>query len=83
MLYLVKSDLGDNMAAVSNAQKIATEKYLKKTYDEIKIRVPKGQKEIIQEHAESMKESTNSFINRAISYTINFDNMDKNQGADN
>lgn len=71
------------MAAVSNAQKIATEKYLKKTYDEIKIRVPKGQREIIQEHAESMNESANSFINRAISYTMNLDNMDKNQGADN
>lgn len=71
------------MSPVSEAKKKANERFTKKTYDEIKIRVPKGQKEIIQEHAKSMKESTNSFINRAISYTMNLDNMDKNQGADN
>lgn len=70
------------MAAVSNAQKIATEKYLKKTYDEIKIRVPKGQKEIIKDHAESMNESTNAFINRAIDHTIKLDYEGKNKGVD-
>ena len=39
--------------------------YLKK-FDEIKIRVPKGEKDHIKEYAESMGESVNVFINRAI-----------------
>jgi predicted HicB family RNase H-like nuclease len=43
---------------------------MKANYDEIKIRVPKGKKEVIQAHAESQKESTNAFIGRAIDEAI-------------
>lgn len=44
-------------------------RYLEKL-DEIKVRVPKGRKAEIQAHAESMGETTNGFIKRAIDETI-------------
>lgn len=44
-----------------------------KAYDEIKVRVPKGEKEKIQAHAEKYGESLNGFINRAIEKTIKMD----------
>jgi len=50
----------------SKAQQKAVSKYMKANYDEIKIRIPKGEKEIIQAFAEQNGESTNSFIYRAI-----------------
>ena len=36
--------------------------------------VPKGEKDLIQAHAEAHGESTNGFINRAISETVERDN---------
>ena len=56
--------------AVSKAQQRAVTKYMKENYDEIKVRMPKGQKGIIQAHAEANGESVNGFINRAISETM-------------
>lgn len=50
---------------VSAAQRKATDKYLEK-FDEMKIRVPAGQKVAVKAHAESMGESLNSFLSRAI-----------------
>ena len=61
---------------VSKAQQKAVSKYMKENYDEIKARIPKGQKEIIKTHAEVHGESLNSFINRAISET-----MERDKGA--
>ena len=58
------------MGKTSSAVK---DRYNAKTYDEIKIRVPKGQKDLIQAHAEVQGESTNGFINRAISETMERD----------
>ena len=52
--------------AVSKAQQKAVSKYMKQNYDEIKVRVEKGQKEAIKTHAESMGESVNGYINRLI-----------------
>lgn len=57
---------------VSVAQRKATNKYLEK-FDEIRTRVPKGRKEIIQAHAEAQGESVNGFINRAIDETMERD----------
>ena len=48
----------------------ASRKYHKEKLEEIKFRVPKGQKARILEHAKSRGESTNSFIYRAINETI-------------
>lgn len=46
-------------------RKKANETYLAKL-DEIKVRVPKGEKDLIRGYAESMGESVNGFIQRAI-----------------
>ena len=51
------------MGKTSSAVK---DKYNAKAYDEIKVRVFKGNKDKIKTHAESMGESVNGFINRAI-----------------
>ncbi len=61
------------MSPLSEARRRANEKYNAKAYDEIKVRAPKGQKEIIQAHADSKGESLNGFINRAIDETIDRD----------
>lgn len=58
------------MGKTSSAVK---DRYNAKVYDEIKLRVAKGRKEIIQNHAVTMNESTTAFINRAIMETIQRD----------
>lgn len=58
--------------SVSEAQKKASVKYLEKL-DEIRIRMPKGQKNVIKAHAEAHSESVNGFINRAIEETMERD----------
>ncbi len=55
---------------VSKAQQKAVKEYMKKNYDELKVRVQKGQKEVIKAHAERKGESLNGFIKRAIDETI-------------
>ena len=55
------------------ARRRANEKYNAKTYEEIKVRVHKGQKEVIKAHAEKNGESVNGFVNRAINETIQRD----------
>lgn len=55
--------------AVSEAQKKASVKYLEKL-DEIRIRMPKGKKELIKAHADAKGESVNGFINRAVDETM-------------
>lgn len=50
----------------TEARRRANEKYNAKAYDEIKVRVSKGNKDIIKAHAESKGESLNGFVNRAI-----------------
>ena len=56
--------------ASSEAQKRATAKWQKEKVEEIKFRVPMGQKNRILDHAKSRGESTNAFIYRAINETI-------------
>ena len=51
------------MGKTSNASK---DKYNAKAYDDIRLRVPKGQKEKIQAFAEANGETVNGFINRLI-----------------
>lgn len=59
--------------AVSKAQQKAVSKYMKKNYDEIKVRVKKGERDIIRAHAESKAESVNAFVKRAIKETMERD----------
>ena len=58
--------MGKTSAAVKN-------RYAAKVYDRINLTVKKGQKNIIQAHAEQQGESINAFINRAIDETISND----------
>lgn len=54
---------GERVGKTSSAVK---DRYNAKAYDEIKVRVGKGRKQIIQAYADSRGESVNGFINRAI-----------------
>lgn len=51
---------------VSEAKKRANEKYSKKAYDSILMRVHKGEKEKIMAHAKEHDGSLNKFLNRAV-----------------
>lgn len=48
--------------------------YAKKTYDDVRLQVKKGKKEVIKAHAQAHSESVNGFINRAIDETMERDN---------
>lgn len=54
----------------SEAQRRAIAKWQREKVEEIKFRVPMGEKKRIQEHAQVMGESTNAFIYRAVSEAI-------------
>ena len=58
----------------TEAQAKAAKKYLKESVEDIRIRVPKGDKAKVQEHAAAMGESMNSFVVRAIDETMERDN---------
>ena len=51
--------------------------WITKAYDRINLTVPKGQKDLIQAHAEAQGESTNGFINRVISEMMERDGKPK------
>ena len=57
-------------------------RYMAKAYDRISLIVPKGQKELIQAHAEAQGESTNGFINRAITNQMERDNSSSTDTAE-
>lgn len=60
--------------APTDAQKKARDKWLSEKVEDIRFRVPKGKKAIIQEHAAKQGESVNAFINRAVDEAISRDN---------
>lgn len=60
--------------APSDAQRRAISKWQKEKVEEIKFRVPKGTKEIIQMHATRHQESVNAFLLRAARETMDRDN---------
>lgn len=57
----------------TEAQLRASRKYQQEKLDNITFRVPKGEKESIQEHAKTQGESTNAFIYRAVKETMQRD----------
>ena len=62
--------------AVPKSNQKAVAKYCKNHYDELKLRVPKGEKELIKAHAEKFDGgSVNAFIQRAIAETMERDNQ--------
>ena len=52
--------------AISKAQQRATAKYIKNNYDDIKIRIPKGERDKIRAFAELRGMSLNAFVYAAI-----------------
>lgn len=66
-----------NYTGYTDARKRANEKYLSDSVEDVRIRVPKGQKAVIKEHAENQGESMNQFVIRAINETME---RDSNQG---
>lgn len=58
--------------AQTEAQLRASKKYHEK-FDNLQIRVPQGEKELIARHAASRQESLNAFVRRAIAQTIQQD----------
>lgn len=48
-------------------------KWVKEKLDRVNLTLPKGRKDIIKNHAEAHGESLNSFINRAITETMERD----------
>lgn len=60
---------------ISEAKKRANRKYDSKAYDQMVIRVKKGDKAIIAAHADKHGESINTFLKRAVYNQIELDNM--------
>jgi len=58
----------------TDARRRASAKYLHESVEDIRIRVPKGQKSVIKAHADAMNESMNAFILRAITEAMQRDN---------
>ena len=52
----------DNKGRYTEAQKRSAEKYLQEKVEDIRIRVPKGQKALIKAHAEAQGKSLNQVI---------------------
>ena len=51
---------------ITPAQRKAVSKYESANYDKILIRMPKGKRDKVKDHAGSRGESVNQFVNRAI-----------------
>lgn len=58
------------MSPASKAQQKAVNKYMKENYDRVNLTLPRGKKDVIQEHVNTTGESVNGFINRAIDETM-------------
>ena len=61
------------MAIKSDAQRKAVAKYNAANYDRIELRVEKGKKDMLKDHAVKMGETLNSFVNRAIDQAMEND----------
>ena len=57
----------------TDARRKASQKYLHEKVEDIKIRVPNGQKQIIKDYAESKGKSLNQFVTDAINYSMEHD----------
>lgn len=64
---------------VTPKQQACVNRYIAKAYDRINLTLPKGQKALIQEHAESKGESVNGCIQRFIKEGMERDKEDDNE----
>lgn len=68
---------------VSESQKRASQKYITEKTDEVKVRVPKGQKQKYAEKAKQNGESLNAIINRLLEKWYQMEREDKNNASNN
>lgn len=61
------------MKKTSEAMRKAIDKYNREKVDELKIRVPKGKKQAIEDVAKSQGESINGYVKKAIRGQIKAD----------
>lgn len=66
--------------AYTQASNKAVQKYNKNNYDDLRIRVRKGQAEIIKAHAEAQGLSLNAYINKLIAEDMGEKLTSKEQG---
>lgn len=59
---------------IINGEKVSADIYNKEKYEDLRVRVPKGKKETIQQHAQAQGKSLNGFINEAIDEKMERDN---------
>ena len=69
----MQEDKKSTYTGQTDARRKASAKYLKEMVEDVRIRVPKGQKAVIKEHAEKHGESMNAFVIRAIDETMERD----------
>ncbi len=69
----MQEDKKSTYTGQTDARRKASAKYLKEMVEDVRIRVPKGQKAVIKEHAEKQGESMNAFVIRAIDETMERD----------
>ena len=62
----------EGLMAQTEAQLRASKKYHDK-FDDIKVRVPRGERQVWQDYAASKGESLNSFVRRAVIETMERD----------
>lgn len=74
VIQITKSD----KPYIINGERVTLEEYRKTKYEDLRIRVPKGKKDIIKEYVGTKNESLNSFVNRAIDETMERDKEAEN-----
>lgn len=62
----------------TEAQAKAAKKYLKESVEDIRIRVPKGQKDVIRAAAEEAKQSLNSYVRNSVNKNMYTEEMELN-----
>ena len=62
--------------SISEARRRANDKWREK-FELIQFRVPKGKKQVLQEHAAERGESLNGFLNRVVEQALSADDAKK------
>lgn len=62
--------------AISESRRKANDRWREK-FDEMRFRVPKGKKAVIQRYADIHGESVNAFLNRAVNEAMERDPIEK------
>lgn len=62
--------------SISEARRRANDKWREK-FELIQFRVPKGKKQVLQEHAAQRGESLNGFLNRVVDQALSADDAKK------